>query len=183
MNEEIRKAFEDQFESTIYTSHEDYYTFSLGWQASRQNIGVVPPFEKECPECEGVSHHGYYNPELAPNDEVKPCSCRYLTKDRSKWGTVPIFYTPEEYTAWMREHVDPEWVMPDTMAVWKSHQSHYCNPKISNNWRHDLYGSVMEYRDLPDDDHCPYIMIVATEAGKPDKDWRPKDIKQEIDNG
>ena len=70
----------------------------------------TPPIKEVCPECNG---DGAFQFSQDPEDG---CFC-----DKCKGsGEVYKYYTPEEYTAWMREHGQPEFELDDDCSIWLS---------------------------------------------------------------
>ena len=70
----------------------------------------TPPIKDVCPECNG---DGAFQFSQDPEDG---CFC-----DKCKGsGEVYKYYTPEEYTAWMREHGQPEFELDDDCSIWLS---------------------------------------------------------------
>jgi hypothetical protein len=174
MKDEVREAFgcwEDAFDYYEYAfakyaesveGYKELY-FQKGFELSRQNIGIVPPAWKDCPECQGTGKL------YVGGNFVDYCECHYCKDKGPKYnrtysgGRIWLYYTPEQYTAWMKEHVDSDWEMPDGMPVWVRFD--YADKK--GRWGLFEYGFVKTKLEVWSE------VIVATAAGKPDEGWRP----------
>ena len=113
-----------------------------------------PPTHKACSVCHGIRR-------IIMGRNIGDTGWIYDDCSRCNGsGKYPIYYTPNEYTAWMQEHVNPEWTMPEHRDVWYKVVSR-------DNWILGDLATAQSCAEIVE----PYFVAIVGQP-KPPRDWR-----------
>lgn len=114
--------------------------------------------EEDCPECHGTGdfcHHCEGDCGTCEIDYGADEPCR----ECNGTGILTHHYTPEQY----KEITGEEW--PEDGPVY----AFMCDGEFAGEWI-EMSFAQWDY----DTNAHPSLCVIATSAGEPDKDWRPK---------